>query len=102
MSSVLFYCFSFSSFCFSFSSITYRRFRSRVRRVIDHIFFRAFTLILICIDLSIVIAAVVKSETAENPEDPDLAIELERLDYVALTFSSYFMVEVSLRIFAQT
>lgn len=73
-----------------------------MRRLIDHIFFRAFTIMLILIDISIVIAAVVKSTTASDLEDPGLVAELNRLDVVALVFSSYFMVEVALRIFSET
>jgi len=58
--------------------------------------------LLILIDLSIVIAAVTISFKSGNGVSPEDEITLYKLDIVALVFSSYFMAEISLRIFSQT
>ena len=89
--------------CLLFSS----QIRAHIRWFIEHIAFRAVTLILILVDLSIVIAALSIAPPKFGPADahsnlsPEVKQTLQRLDIVALVFSCYFMLEVGLRIFAQ-
>ena len=71
-------------------------------RLLDHFIFRVLTIVLIIIDLCIVTVAIVIFETADDATDPDVVQRLNALDIVALCFSCYFIVEVSLRIFGQT
>lgn len=63
--------------------------RWRTRRFVEHFVVRLLTFILIIVDMIILIVDLCDGEPDAN--DP--------LEYCALAFSSYFMIEVILRIF---
>lgn len=86
----------------SYFFLYFRRARAFAIRILDHFIFRILTILLIIIDLCIVIVSIVISQTAEDPTDPEVIHKLNALDYTALGFSCYFILEVSTRIFAQT
>ena len=70
----------------SFFVITYR---FRLRRVVESLFFRLFTFLLIFIDVSVVIADLVQNPTGKS--------EITELQKVDLIITVWFVVELILR-----
>ncbi len=66
-----------------------RFFRYHLNRIIDHIAFRVFTLIMILLDVIVVIVDLATNDTNRGLEATSLAI------------MTYFMAEILLRLFAK-
>jgi hypothetical protein len=67
--------------------------REKVRRIVENVYFRLFSVIIIIIDLILLIIDL----SLDKSED-----EKYLFDLFSIIFGTYFVVEVSLRIYAKT
>jgi len=67
--------------------------REKVRRIVENVYFRLFGLIVIIIDLILLIVDL----SIDKSEDEKFVFDL-----LSMVFGTYFVIEVSLRIYAKT